>query len=136
MTANDAINNFTYIHPAYAAIFNDVLRETDHPALALHSHFTALHLATCYGIIDLFDVLAPATTISLLQVLHPDTLSYSLVVTAIIVAHLLTMAYESLRFVYAGARACWGTHGLVSRRCTRQKRCHGWQKERCRLTMR
>jgi hypothetical protein len=32
-----ATNNFTYIHPAYAAIFNDVLREANHPAHAIQS---------------------------------------------------------------------------------------------------
>jgi hypothetical protein len=104
----ESSNNFSYIHPAYAAIFNDVLREADHPADAIQSVLTALHLNAYYEILDRFTISQTATTTSIVQALRPDNASFLFVVTAMIVLHLLISAYISLLFAWEGRQSLLG----------------------------
>ena len=106
--SDDVNRNYTYPHPVYAAIFNNVLRETRHPALALQSHFTALYEAAYYEVLDRYNVFAPATTISFVQALRPVSLVFLIVVSAVLLVNLLVAVYVCLCFIREGTLSLLG----------------------------
>ena len=96
--AQDDINaniNFTHLHPEYAAIFNDVMRDTNHPVVALQVCFTVLFQSAYYDLIDRFHVLHNIMTISFVQALKPASMSALLAVTAALALHITVTASTS-----------------------------------------
>lgn len=100
--------NYIYPHPVYAKIFNDVIRDTNHPALALQAHFTNLYRSAYYDVIDQFNISDYATVVSFVQVLKPMNMSVLLAVIAPLCIHLILVACITRLFICRGTLSLLG----------------------------
>jgi hypothetical protein len=106
--ANAVTPHYIYPHPIYAKIFSDIIRDTNHPALALQTHFTNLYRSAYYDAIDQFNVSDYATVVSFVQVLKPTNMSVLLAVIAPLCIHLILVACITKLFICQGTLTLLG----------------------------
>ncbi|MCJ1280336.1 hypothetical protein MMC21_008163 [Puttea exsequens] len=84
----DFIGEGEFADQAQAAVFNDILKTTRHPALAIQAQFTTLFGMAYYDHAFQFDISAPATTTSFTDVLMPVQWTGVIAVAAVLALHL------------------------------------------------
>jgi hypothetical protein len=75
---------------------------TTDPALALQAFFTTLLAITYYDRITMFDVAAPSSGVSLIQVIRPLGWTAYIIVISAVLLHLLLVLLTTLMFYRAG----------------------------------
>jgi hypothetical protein len=72
----------------HVAVFNDIVRDTRHPALALQSLYTTLFGMTYYDRLDQYNISAQATTVQKVEIQCPVTHTFYYIVLAFYILHL------------------------------------------------
>ncbi|MCJ1380587.1 hypothetical protein MMC17_003695 [Xylographa soralifera] len=84
----DIVGQGDFADPAQAAVFNDILKATRHPALAIQAQFTTLFGMAYYDHTFQFDVSTNATTTSFTDILVPMQWTGLYAVATVLVVHL------------------------------------------------
>ena len=77
----------TEVHPALSTIFNDVVRHTKHPALAIQAIFTIVAGMSYVDTIELFTEYAPATYSNYVPILKPTSQTGYAIVLVVVLTH-------------------------------------------------
>ena len=101
-------SNPTSIDTAYTALFNDIVRDTDHPALALQAHLTSLYGSAYYDLLTFNNVLSSANTTLMALVLIPENKRPLVAVIIILAIHLGLIAFVTLNFSRGGSLSLLG----------------------------
>jgi hypothetical protein len=96
-----------------AAVFNDIVRETGNPALAVQGLITTLHGMAYYDRLFQFDVNARANITSNISVIKPTGWAFFSVVIAVTSLHLVLVLFVVVLFVFTGGNCllnnAWST---------------------------
>jgi hypothetical protein len=105
-----ASNHSSYFlaHQAQAAVFNDIVRDTRHPALALQAQYTTLFGMGYYDHAFQFDYNASANMASIEQALAPTGRTGFTVVVSILAVHLMTVVFVVFLFATHGGNGMVG----------------------------
>jgi hypothetical protein len=92
----------------YAAVFQDILKDAQSPALAIQALITTLIGMSYYDYIVQFDVDAPGTIVSNTSVLKPTGRKPFILVLAVITTHLFLVALVTVIFAIGGKHSLIG----------------------------
>jgi len=87
-----------FANPLHIAVFNDIVRDTRHPALALQSLYTTLFGMTYYDRLEQFNISAQATTVQKVEVERPVTHIFYSIMFAVYILHLALVGLTTALF--------------------------------------
>lgn len=105
----DNETTFRMIETTQAAIFNDIVRKTGHPALGLQARYTTLFGMVYYDHVALFDYSAPTKTFNFVQALTPTAWRGFVIMIATLALHFLTIAVAVSFFASDGSQSLVGS---------------------------
>lgn len=104
-----SVNNFLQACPAVSAIFNDVVRYTGHPALALQASFTVVSGVSYYNLQPLFLTEVPASITTYVTVVVPTQWVGLPVVIALALVHCFLTAVVLILYMRSPRRSIIGS---------------------------
>jgi hypothetical protein len=97
----------------HAAVFNDVLRDTGNPVLAVQSLITTLHGMAYYDRLFQFDITARANITTNISVIRPTGWGFFSAVITVIALHLCLVFFVAILFIFTGGNCllnnAWST---------------------------
>ena len=86
-------------HQALIAVFNDIVRNTRHPALGIQAHYTTLFSMAYYEHAFQFDLNTSAKTVMFEQALAPTAWTGFAIIASVVAVHLVNVALIVLIFI-------------------------------------
>jgi hypothetical protein len=108
MSCSEPLVSYQFAHQAQAAVFNDIVRDTRHPALALQAHYTTLFSMAYYEHAFQFDHNTSATTSSVEEALAPTGRTGFTMVVTVLAVHLFMVALIVWLFATQGGNSMIG----------------------------
>jgi hypothetical protein len=106
--SDTSASNYVVAHQAQAAVFNDIVRDTRHPALALQAQYTTLFAMAYYDHAFQFDYNTSAAMTSVEQALAPTGWTGFAIVVSILAVHLIMIVFVVFLFATHGGNSMVG----------------------------